>query len=52
MQEIDRLFFDKYSIDPGSELFVTDGFANGGNDGLDGDICMNGLDEEDWLELD
>jgi hypothetical protein len=52
MQEIDRLFFDKYSIDPGNELFATDGFADGGNDGLGDDIYMNGPDEEAWPELD
>ena len=52
MQEIDRLFFDKYSVDPSSGLFAADGFADGSNDGLDEDIYMNGLDEEEWPEFD
>ena len=53
MRELDRLFFDKYAIDPGSAVFANDGFADGCNEGLDDDdFYGNGLDEEAWPELD
>jgi hypothetical protein len=53
MQEIDRLFFDKYAIDSDSEVFITNGLTDGCNEGLDyDDFYENGLDEEAWPELD
>jgi hypothetical protein len=52
MQEIDRLFFDKYSIDPGGELFVSDQFTDWGAAYVDYDgFELTGVDEEEWPEV-
>lgn len=52
MQEIDRLFFNKYALDPGSDMLNS-------NSMKDEYICVedyddfytNGLDDEGWPEL-
>jgi hypothetical protein len=52
MQEIDRLFFDKYSVDPGGELFVSGQFSDGGVVDVDYDgFELTGVDEEEWPEV-
>jgi hypothetical protein len=48
MQEIDRLYFSKYSVDPENELNMSDMPADATYD----DFEVTGLDEEEWPEMD
>ena len=53
MREIDRLYFNKYALDPGSDMLSFDSLEDEGIGTEDYDnFYKNGLDEEEWPELD
>ena len=52
MRAIDRMYFDKYAVDPEGEDFIFDASAEGwGEDSDDNDMEQNELYDGEWLEM-
>ena len=53
MQDLDRLYFKKYAIDPESDVDVSDFYMDAWLLDMDkNDSGYNTPDETDWIELD
>lgn len=52
MRAIDRIYFDKYAVDPEGEEFIFDLSTDGWNDDSDEkETEQTGLYDDEWLEV-